>query len=865
MTALIHSTVTFREGNQLYLERPRIHRLFEEAVQNPLVVVAAGAGYGKTQAVYSFLQTTSAVTAWLQFSERDNIPDRFWENFTAAISFIDKTTARRLEEHGFPDTGRLFDRYLAIPLSDVMPQVRYIFVYDDYHLLHNTAVLRFMEQSIFTPFPNIVSIIISRSSPGLDAGAWHKAVRITGEDLRFTEEETAEYFALQGIEVSRRTVAAVCRDTEGWAFAVHLSALFLKRLSVPNSMREGHRLPGMRSNIFRLLETELMDSLSPELREFLIKLSLLDFLPRELLESLNPQKDLIAEMEKIGSFIRWDSYSGSWNIHQLFLEYLSSLQGELDGGEKNGIYRSAARWCLNNNRRIDALSYYEKAGDYDSIIDILEWFPVILPDHTGEILKDLLDRAPKSLYRENPMLWTLYAKVCISLGLFTECMAVLRRHIKTLEESPAPSPEKEELRLWALLGSYVYLGLAGLITSTDTGDYSYVDDFKRAAAYGTRNVRTPGYLASTTMLGSYICRVREGDPNKVIPYLQAMEAGSPYAAQAYKGCTFGMADLAWGEYKYFCGDIPGAEARLRDALRKARERRQYEIENRSLFYLLRIALYQGNTHDMNEILRDLGAQKKQEQYLNRFVHLDIIMGWYYTQIGEPEKIASWLKNDFEDSEINNRGRGLEILVKAKYHLCKKNYPAALASLSGRMDFEWGLLLGRLEALALEAVCRYAGRDREGALRCLNGYCEKGQTSGIVMPLIELGRFTRSLVDWVLKLPAAAPDREWLLDRRRSAAAYAKKLFSAAGGKENRAEKIRECLSLYQGGALSPREQEVLSCLSRGLTRQEIAEALSLSINTVKSLIRSLYNKLGAVNRSHAIRAAVAAGFLKKAD
>jgi LuxR family maltose regulon positive regulatory protein len=129
-----------------------------------------------------------------------------------------------------------------------------------------------------------------------------------------------------------------------------------------------------------------------------------------------------------------------------------------------------------------------------------------------------------------------------------------------------------------------------------------------------------------------------------------------------------------------------------------------------------------------------------------------------------------------------------------------------------------------------------------------------------MPLIEPGRSARSLIDWALKLPSPDMDREWLLERLRNAAAYGKKLFTAVGGKENRTETVRESLSLHQGG-LSPREQEVLSCLSRGLTRPEIAEALSLSINTVKSLIRSLYNKLGAVNRSHAIRAAAAAGLL----
>ncbi|MDR0641964.1 MAG: LuxR C-terminal-related transcriptional regulator [Treponema sp.] len=866
MSEFFHSTAGYLEGNQIYLERPRIHRLLEEAIQNPVVTVIAGAGYGKTQAVYSFLQSSKAFIAWHQVSERDNMPDRFWENFTATVGFVSKDTERRLRETGFPDTERRFDRYLSIPLKNIVPCARYIFVFDDFHLIHNRDVLRFVERSVRTPFPNVVSIIISRlSSNIIEASGLNHLARISGDDLRFTEEETARYFHLEGIKVNRQTISTVCRDTEGWAFAIHLSALFLKRLPVPDHMREGHKLPGMRSNVFRLLETELMDSVSPGLRKFLIKLSLPDFLPQELLESLNPEKNLIEEMRRIGSFIHWDSYSGRYSIHPLFLEYLSRLQGELKPAEKREVYRAAARCCLDKGRRLDALSCYEKAEDYDSIIDIISHFPFILSNHTAEVVKELLDRTPKALYQENPMLQTLYGRICLSLGLFTECKEILRRHIMELEESPAPRPWDEGLRLRAILSSYVYLGFAGYITSTDTGDYGYVEDMKQAASYQALGARTPGKPVPEVMLGSYICRVREGEPEKVIPYLEALEAAVPYAVRAFEGSWNGLADLAWGEYLYFRVELQAAEARLRDALRKAREQKQYEIENRSLFYLLRIALYRGNSRDIGESLGSLAAQREQEYYNDRFIRCDIIMGWYYTQTGDPEKIAPWLKNDFEDSDLNSRGRGLEILVKAKYHLCKKNYPAALASLSGRKDFEGGLLFGRLETLALEAVCRYAGRDREGALGCLKELYENGMRSGVIMPLNELGHFARALTDWAIKLAPEYLDRAWLMDRRRNVMAYAKKLFSAAGARREERQ-TGETRNLAPAGrrTLSRREREVLECLSRGLTRAEIAGALSLSINTVKSLIRGIYNKLGAVNRSHAVRAAASMGLFEKA-
>ncbi|MDR0597886.1 MAG: helix-turn-helix transcriptional regulator, partial [Treponema sp.] len=89
-------------GSQIYLERSRIDALLEKVVQNPLVVVVAGAGYGKTYAVYSFLRKYKAQISWMQLSERDNIASRFWENFIAGVASANPGAAFRLEKIEFP-------------------------------------------------------------------------------------------------------------------------------------------------------------------------------------------------------------------------------------------------------------------------------------------------------------------------------------------------------------------------------------------------------------------------------------------------------------------------------------------------------------------------------------------------------------------------------------------------------------------------------------------------------------------------------------------------------------------------------------------------------------------------------------------
>jgi DNA-binding NarL/FixJ family response regulator len=64
----------------------------------------------------------------------------------------------------------------------------------------------------------------------------------------------------------------------------------------------------------------------------------------------------------------------------------------------------------------------------------------------------------------------------------------------------------------------------------------------------------------------------------------------------------------------------------------------------------------------------------------------------------------------------------------------------------------------------------------------------------------------------------------------------------------------------QDAGLSARESEMLSYVARGLTNQEIAERAFLSINTVKTYIRTAYHKIGARSRAQAVGWALTHGF-----
>ena len=58
------------------------------------------------------------------------------------------------------------------------------------------------------------------------------------------------------------------------------------------------------------------------------------------------------------------------------------------------------------------------------------------------------------------------------------------------------------------------------------------------------------------------------------------------------------------------------------------------------------------------------------------------------------------------------------------------------------------------------------------------------------------------------------------------------------------------------GLLSAREVQVLECLSDGQSNKVIASSLAISEDTVKAHLKSLYEKLGATDRAHAVAIAL---------
>jgi LuxR family maltose regulon positive regulatory protein len=841
--------VPIAPGNQKYLERPQINALLEKALQSPLVTVVAGAGYGKTYSVYSFLHTYNTITAWIQLSDRDNLGTRFWENFVQAVASISEESAENIRSIGFPETKRQFDRYMMVPYMDVMRDSKYVFVYDDFHLLHNEKVLSFLERSITSPFNNITSILISRSEPDINMMPLLSKgllAEITENDLRFSQKEMTDYFRLLGLRLPQEALTSVYRDTEGWAFAIHLTGLSLKN----GAANTDYARSSMKINIFNLITHEIFGVVSKELQRYLIKLSLIEHWNLELLTDLAGSPSLMEEIKRIGSFVHFDLYLNEYRLHPLFLQYLGSKQGALSKDEKKEVYSRAAEWCLRHNFKMDAVSYFEKAGDYAKIIGLVYTMAQVIPNDMAQFFLEIFQRAPDSVYRENPESHILRVRFLLIQSRFPEAFESLQTTIGRFEALPL-SPFTQRV----LFGSYIHLAFYGMLRCVETHDYTFYKHFEQARAYFPPRgleFRTP---ANSMCVGSYICRVGIPEKGYMERFIEAVDLAVPHAAATLNGCMSGYGDLARAELAYFQEDMDRAEAFGCTALHKARENAQFEIEIRALFYLLRVNLAYGNAGAVDHILKQITAKLDTPQFINRHVLYDIIIGWFYAQIEQTHQLPEWLKNDFEVSEINNLINGLEVLVKIKYQISKKRYAAVLATLENQSKkYEvQSFLLGQIAIHAIKAVCYYKLKDRSKSLRSLETAYALAEPNNLTMLFIELGKDMRALLGETLKRkdPCAVP-LEWLEKIHRKSAAYAKKLCAVM-------EKYQDKTS---AASLSNREMNVLTGLSQGLTRGEIADISALSVNTVKSVITSIYIKLGAVNRADAIRIATEIGILK---
>lgn len=765
---IFHSGLAIVPENRVYLERPRVHKLLEDAARGPLVIVSGSAGYGKTQAVYSFLQKYDATTTWVKITSRDNVPALYWDNFAGVVALYNPGLATRLRAVGFPETEDQFAAYLSIMKEGVAPGGRDIVVFDDFHLLENKSVLQLIRRVVQLPFSNVTNILISRTEPDVRTyRLWSKGmfVSIGEEDLRFTEEETAQYFQLLGIPVTAQNVSDIYSDTVGWPFAIHLVGLSLRR----TPSQEQNARAAMKLNIFKMIEDEVFLAISESLRRFLIRLSLIDHLATDLVSDLAGSDELMDEMRRNNAFVRYDVYLHTYSIHHFFLDYLRRKQDLLTAEEKRVTHLKAAGWCDANDYKMDAISYYEKAGEYEAIVRIVDRFPFQIPSDQAKFILSIYDGGPTDLLERIVPYHLQHTRLLMSLGRYSDAIEESNCRIQKYASLPASDFNNQ-----ILCGAYVALGLTRYLMLPYTGQCDFDVPLEKAGHYHRLSPHTEYGSVTGVSLNAWASNMGVAGSGAVEVYLEALTRAIPHVAGILNGCMYGLDDLARGELRFFKGDLYAAEKLVAQARRKAETRNQYEVSNRSLFYLLRIAFARGDYARVQQCMKDLNAQLEAREYGPRFITYDIISSWYRILIGQPQRTSGWLKGHFAEDSLGSFLANFASLVKTKYYYANRHYQELLTFIENNQSLS-AVLFGKLEMQILKALCQYQIKNRDEALMLLKEAYDLALPDDLTMPFIELGKDMRTL------LAAAARDRtcpiplQWLETVGRKAGAYAQRL------------------------------------------------------------------------------------------
>ena len=836
------------------ISRPRLDAILEQATRCKLVYVIAGAGYGKTQAVRQYIeQQEDAIIRWVQLTESDNIGSRYWENLTHSVSFDNSELADRLRELGFPETNARFKQFAETLKSTEHRSMKTFLILDDFHLIHSTQALTFAERCAYLRIPGACVIIISRNEPEINAVSLFSKGQvsvITEEALRFTDEEASAFLKQRGIAFPQKNLPQIIAVTEGWALAIQLLSLVLKR--APKNLDLA--LGTMKQNVFKLLEREAFSDFSEIIQKTMVKLSLVSNLPLTILQNLFQDTQILRKAPQLASFVWFDSFTGEDRVHPLYWEFLQSKRYILSQEEKLDTYRQAAQWCAENNFSLDAMYYFAKSRDYERMVELLFSHPFKLPHDTCEYFLQILENLdPKNEDRDNVSKLTLKCfftpLLLMGMGKYEEAWERTQDVIWQYEN------DNSAIAIKLLYASYSNLVYIDMYACTVTHKYNAPEYIKKSLEYFKQCPLPPAETSGAFVVAdvrSMACLVGVGaELSEFDQFLEDARQTALYIEETHHSMYYGYDDLVACELAFYRNQPDAAKNYARQAIAKAREKKQYSIEAMAAQYLLRISLQEGDYPLVKEMLKQLSSHLEIPDFWNRQLLYDLFTGFFYIQIGLPGMAPSWLFMDEKEATSEVRVPARELAISVRGHIALKQYNQALTVLCNSYPREpqERFLLSELTLLLLTAVARLQTGDTSGAMRDFEDAYSLSFDGVFEMPFIELGKNLRPLITAASKREEGVIPGEWLVAIDRKAAIYAKKISVITNtfkGEKNIADSI----------SLSDREREVLGDLYHGLTREEIAANRYLSVNTVKKTLQSVFIKLDANNSVDAIRVAL---------
>jgi LuxR family maltose regulon positive regulatory protein len=327
------------------IARPQLLARLAQAIEsNPVTLVSAPGGYGKSTLLAQFAADASngngqgpaaRTVVWLAVDNEDNDSHRLFASLLRAVEQLELAwemdpRALLTNAAGSASQQRAALAALVNALCTSTAR-RIVIVFDDFHRIDSAATTQLIE-SFIDRLPDHVSLLIgTRVEPSLPLARW----RVHGElaefvpfDLQFSENEAVTLAASRlGAAPDNSVVREALRRTHGWAAG--LAMVLQSRLSAVRLQSDANESNDR--HLYAYLAQEILAELPDDLQQFVLHSSILTELSPLLCAAVTGRKDAREVLESLyrrNLFLTAvDEQIPVLRFHDLFRDF---LVGELE-------------------------------------------------------------------------------------------------------------------------------------------------------------------------------------------------------------------------------------------------------------------------------------------------------------------------------------------------------------------------------------------------------------------------------------------------------------------------------------------------------------------------------------------------------
>jgi LuxR family maltose regulon positive regulatory protein len=361
-------------GLSWIVRRPRLIERLSAGVRGPLTTIVAPAGSGKTVLASSWMAASAAQgpVVWLSLDRQDRRPGAMWSYVVAGLERVGLPVVDVATPPPGGDESATLIRLAAVLSEQPRPVV---LVLDDTQVLTGSGAGEDLDFLVRYAGPQLRLVLLGRVEPDLPLHRYRVAGSITEihlEELEFTVEEAEALLAAHGVDLPEEEVAALVRRTEGWAAGLRLAAMSWQQ-----------RMPAtgepvdldLRDEIEVYFVAEVLDAQPAEVREFLLRTSIVDHVWPELAVELSGSRDsarMLAALAHARVFVSPDPLDRRRYVYSpLVRDVLRSQLRQERPDELVGLHRTAAGWLAGAGRYADAAAHAAAAGDWSTAASVL--------------------------------------------------------------------------------------------------------------------------------------------------------------------------------------------------------------------------------------------------------------------------------------------------------------------------------------------------------------------------------------------------------------------------------------------------------------------------------------------------------------